>query len=289
MASLGDKVSTDVPEAFGLDATQSEVPARRWQEGAGAELVSEVLAEELPLAILLNGDPYAVMLGSPRDLNDFAVGFCLTEGLVESADDVTDFAVVTQPEGVELRLTLTTEHRSLEPPRERLMPGRTGCGLCGVRALASAVRFPARLATQVRVTDAGIQAALGALSARQRLYAETGAVHAAAWADITGRLLLVREDVGRHNALDKLIGAMARNGIAPASGFALVSSRSSYEMVQKAATAGIEVLVAVSAPTALARRIAESSGLTLIAFARSGRHTVYAHPERLESELVGFQ
>lgn len=261
------------------------VPAavRRWnqrQAGAGGE---EAIAEEVPLALLFNGKAQAVMLGTPRDLEDFAVGFSLTESLVESVDEISAIEVQDQPEGIEIRLRIPDARQRQLADRERTLAGRTGCGLCGVRALAAAVRVPEPVKAEPRVGVDALQRALAALPEAQSINAVTGAVHAAAWVTLEGHIVLVREDVGRHNALDKLLGALAREGRDTSQGFVLVTSRASYEMVQKAASRGVAMLVAVSAPTSMAVRIAELSRLTLVGFARSGRHTVYTHPYRLQA------
>lgn len=257
--------------------------AERWVDERSGEAAEEVVAEEVPLALVVEGEAWAVMLGTPCDLEDFALGFALSEGLVRSAAEIEGVEVRHQPEGIELHLGLAPGAACAVPRRERALAGRTGCGLCGVRALAEAVRVPAAVEAEPRVRVGALRRALDSLPALQRVNRATGAVHAAAWAGIDGRVRLLREDVGRHNALDKLVGALARGtDTRPAEGFALVTSRASYEMVQKTAAAGIAVLVAVSAPTALAVRVAELAGVTLVGFARNGRHNVYSHPRRLE-------
>jgi len=260
-----------------------DVPVWRWRQSGSLGYVvdQDRLAEEIPIAILYDDTPYAVMLGTPRDLEDFALGFSVTEGIVRKPEDILCCTTIEQPEGVELRVELASGVAEAATWRERSLAGRTGCGLCGVRALESAVRWPAPVADTLRLTPADVDAALARLPDGQDLHAVTGAVHAAAWVLRSGELFAVREDVGRHNALDKLLGAALRGGVDVAGGFALVSSRASYEMVQKAAQCGVQLLVAVSAPTAMARRVAQSSGLTLVAFSRAGRHTVYTHPHRL--------
>jgi FdhD protein len=257
------------------------VPVSRWASATGITAAEDQLALEVPLAILYNQTPYAVMLGSPADLQDFAVGFSITEGLLKQPAELLGFAVEPQPEGLELRLTVADAVIEAVEARARTLPGRTGCGLCGVRALAAAIRYPAPVSRSFTVSSEAIQRALASLSRSQAVYALTGAVHAAAWASPQGDIELVREDVGRHNALDKLLGAVLSRDGAVTNGFVVVSSRASYEMVQKVATCGVELLVAVSAPTALALRVAQSCELTLVAFARSGRHTLYSHPERV--------
>lgn len=231
------------------------------------------LAQEVPVAVQVDGAPFAVMMLSPGDLEDFAHGFALTECRIAPGGLM---AVDVHPQLEGIVLELRTRHPAPVPAQARAMPGRSGCGVCGSRMLEDVVKSPPRLDAGLQVTPAALELALAALDLRQPLNAATGAIHAAAWCDPGGAVGLVREDIGRHNALDKLIGAMLRAGINPADGFALVTSRASYEMVTKAAQAGITALVAMSAPTALAVDLARDCGLHLVGFARPGRHVVYA-------------
>jgi FdhD protein len=184
-------------------------------------------------------------------------------------------------EGVEIRMDIDLQRFLPIEEQHRNLAGRTGCGLCGAETIEQAVRHPARVGKGVEVTASALQMAYARLADRQQLNSITGAVHAAAWATPSGELVAVREDVGRHNALDKMIGAMAREGRAFDQGFALITSRASFEMAQKAATVGITLLAAISAPTGLAIRLAEETGLTLIGFARGSQCNVYANPQRL--------
>lgn len=244
--------------------------------GGQAQARQDLLAEEVPVAISYDEAPFAVMMASPGDLEDFAIGFSLTErGL--APDALLDVAVRPELEG--WRIHLRTRHPVVA--RERALPGRSGCGLCGSRELEDVLRRPQRVGAGSSVDAAALEQALARLQARQPLNAATGALHAAAWCDAAGELLLVREDIGRHNALDKLIGAMLREGHSPEAGFALITSRASYEIAMKAAAAGICFIAAVSAPTALAVDLAQACGLTLVGFARPGRQVVYSHPRRL--------
>lgn len=247
--------------------------------GGVAQPKLDLLAEEIPVAVHYDGEPFAVMMASPGDLEDFAYGFSLTEGRAHPAD-ILDIEVRTVLEGVLLDIR-TRNPSPIAADAERLMPGRSGCGICGNRLLEDVVKHPAPVGEGVAIDTDALEAALVVLQDRQPLNAATGAIHAAAWAHADGTLMLVREDVGRHNALDKLIGAMVRDGTDPGQGFALVTSRASYEMVTKAAVAGIGLLAAISAPTALAVRLARDCGLTLVGFARPGRHVIYSHPQRL--------
>ena len=249
----------------------------RLQAGT-ATAADDQLAEEMPIAVHRDGEPFAVMMATPHDLEDFAYGFALTEGLAAPAD-IVDVDVRRVLEGV--LLDIRTRHPAHVAAPARSLPGRGGCGICGTRELEDVARRPPPVGTGPKIDPLALQDALAALQGRQPLNAITGATHAAAWAGVDGRLQRVREDVGRHNALDKLVGAMHREGIDPQSGFALVTSRASYEMVTKAATAGITVLAAISAPTALAVDLARDCGLTLAGFLRPGRFVIYSHPHRL--------
>jgi FdhD protein len=253
--------------------------------------VADRVAEEVPVALRINGRAFAVMMATPCDLEDFALGFALTEALVDASAQL--LAVEPRPRlaGVELALTVSADApaaRLGDAEAQRLLPGRSGCGLCGTRELEDAVRPPTPLRPdrQRVFTMEALERAFAALPAHQPVNAATGAVHAAAWADADGRIVLAREDVGRHNALDKLVGALLRGGHAagPAAfddGMLLLTSRASYEMVAKAARAGIGFIAAISAPTALAVDLARGAGVCLVGFARPGGCNVYAHPERL--------
>jgi len=248
---------------------------RRWRSGVESE-VEDTVAEEVPVALVYNGISHVVMLATPADVEEFALGFSLSEGIVGAAREVRDIEVRDAADGVEVNLDIAPERFMALKARRRNLAGRTGCGLCGTESLEQVLRPLPRVPAGAGVAPAAIHAAFGALQQRQRLHALTGAVHAAAWATPRGGLDLVREDVGRHNALDKLIGAMARRRVAFDAGFAIITSRASCEMVQKAATTGMPLLAAISAPTGLAIRLARDCGLTLIGFARGGSHVVYA-------------
>lgn len=246
-----------------------------------AEVIDDQLAEETPIAVHYDGEPFAVMMATARDLEDFAYGFSLTEGRA-APKDIQGIEVQAVLEGVLLDIR-TRNPASATTTQERILPGRSGCGICGTRLLEDVVKHPAPVGEGPMLSSPALERALAELQKCQPLNATTGATHAAAWAATDGTLLQVREDVGRHNALDKLIGAMHRNDIDPQTGFALVTSRASYEMVTKAALAGITVLAAISAPTALAVDLARDCGLTLAGFVRPGRYVLYSHPHRLIS------
>jgi FdhD protein len=259
---------------------------RRWR-GDRSESCDDAIAEEVPVAFLYNEQPHAVMMATPRDLDDFAVGFSLGEAIVTASTEIGGVEVRTRLEGIELAIRVPANRADALEKRRRALTGRTGCGLCGAQSLEDAVRQPPPVADGPCIGAATLRSAIRAVGAAQSLNRVTGATHAAAWAGRDGTITLVREDVGRHNALDKLIGALARTGTDTRAGFAVVTSRASFEMVQKAATAGITLLAAMSAPTVLAIHLAEATGLTLIAFARRDGHVVYSHPWRMIDEPAG--
>jgi len=241
----------------------------------------DCVAEEVPVALEYNGVSHAVMLASPTDLEDFALGFSVTEGIVGSPADVRDMEVVASCEGLTVQLEIAASCFAALKDRRRSLAGRTGCGLCGTESLGQAVRPPEPLLVQASFGARAVLDALRALRARQHLHEATGATHAAGWARADGELVLVREDVGRHNALDKLVGALLRERRPAAEGFVVVTSRASYEMVGKTARAGASLLAAVSGVTGLAVDMADSSGLVLAGFARGNDLTAYAHAERI--------
>ncbi|MBJ6984615.1 formate dehydrogenase accessory sulfurtransferase FdhD [Luteimonas sp. MC1750] len=272
----------------GVAATHAAAPGagsvlrgvERWR-GGEVRHVEDHVAEEVPVAFVYNDQPFAVMMATPADIADFATGFALSEGIVERLADVSVEHIETFIEGIEVRLRIPAARAQALARRRRSMAGRSGCGVCGSELLEAALRYPPPVASDVRVTTAALRRALGELRAAQALTALTGAAHAAGWMAVDGSLLLAREDVGRHNALDKLIGAMAAAGHQPEAGFLVVTSRASYEMAMKAASAGISFMAAISAPTALAISLAEHADLTLLGFARDDGQAVYTHPRRL--------
>lgn len=259
-------------------------PARQWRRGVvGDTAIERPLADETPVGLLYDGCPHVVLMATPSDVEDLAVGFTLSERIAGWAD-ITGVTVESLDEGLQVDIRLTAEGRKgRSKARARSMEGRSSCGLCGVTRLAQAVRPLSPLAEGAVFSRAAIEAALDALEREQALGRLTRAMHAAAFANTSGALALVREDVGRHNALDKLVGGAARTGLDPATGFVVVTSRCSYEMVEKAAVAGFPLMVAISAPTALAIRKAEECGMTLVALARADGCTVFTGPERIVS------
>jgi FdhD protein len=240
------------------------------------------LAVEVPVALEYNGISHAVMLATPLDLEDFALGFSLSEGILERAADLYGVEVGASAAGVTLALDIATGAFARLKERRRSLVGRTGCGICGTESLDQVLRPLTPLpAPDWRLTPAALARASAALAGAQPLQQRTGATHGAAWCTSAGDITLLREDVGRHNALDKLVGALVTARVDRTQGYALITSRASVEMVQKAATAGISILAAVSGPTTLAVQTAEQLGVTLIGFARGANFSVYAHPERI--------
>ena len=252
--------------------------------GSVAAQVDDAVAEEIPVAFVYNDRPHAVMLATPVDLEDFALGFSLSEAIIAEAREFERVEIVPALSGIELQITIPASRAGVLDTRVRQLTGRTGCGLCGAQTLDAAVRHPAAVAEPAPIDRDGVMRALDELKRGQAINAATGATHAAAWADSSGKVLLVREDVGRHNALDKLIGAMQRQHMDPARGFCVVTSRASYEMVMKSATVGIGILVAISAPTALAIALAQEANVTLLAFARPDGYSIYTHAGRIDSQ-----
>jgi FdhD protein len=268
--------------------TSRRVPVSNWRpDQPGSRAVDDCIAAEVPVALTYNRVSHVVMMATPSDLEDFGLGFSLTEGLIGSPGDLIATRVIPRPGGLELAMTITQDWFDRLATHRRNMAGRTGCGLCGAENIEQALRYPAPVGRGVSVHHAALQRAVAALGGHQPLQSDTGAAHGAAWCSLDGDVLQLREDVGRHNALDKLIGSLFREGFDPSRGFALVSSRASYEMVYKAAAAGIEVLMAVSAPTTLAVEFAERCGLTLVGLARPGRHNVYTFKDRIEDWRSG--
>lgn len=239
------------------------------------------VAEETPLALAYNGIPHAVMMGTPLDLEDFALGFSIAEGTARGPHDLKSVTIGSAEDGITIDIGLSPSAlgRVLSRRRLRSLRGHTSCGICGVEDLAQLPRpAPCRLHARP-IGRVALERALSQLRSLQPLAARTHAAHAAAWVDLEGTLVLVREDVGRHNALDKLVGAALRAGIDFADGFCLITSRCSYEMALKAIAAGIGALVAISAPTALAVRTAAAAGLALVTLERGGGFLVYASPD----------
>ena len=274
---------SSLPSATTFPPASETVRIRRWKDGA-VETGTDRVAVEVPVALSYNGVSHTVMLASPADLDDFALGFSLTEGIIEAPRELRDLEIELSEKGVLVQMTIASERFETLKDRRRSMAGRTGCGLCGADSLDQVVRPLPPVAATARFTPETIQRAAAEMGGWQRLQRETGATHAAAWFDPAGKIHCLREDVGRHNALDKLIGALAKAKADMAEGAFLVTSRASYEMVQKSVAAGVGLLAAVSAPTALAIERAEAWNLTLLGFVRPGSSVAYSQAWRLSEE-----
>jgi FdhD protein len=257
-----------------------QAPVVRWRDGQRSEL-DDWLTEEVPVALEFNGISHAVMLATPADLGDFALGFGLSEGIFASAADLYDHEVSHSPQGITVHMEVSARSLAGLKDRRRTLAGRTGCGVCGTESLDQVLRPIPAVSSSVAVRASAVARAMRGMQTRQALCEATGAVHAAAWCSAEGEVMWLREDVGRHNALDKLIGALANNDVDASTGFIAVTSRASFEMVQKTAMAGVPLLAAVSAPTSFAVATAERARLTLVGFARQDDLAVYCHPERV--------
>jgi len=253
-------------------------PVHYWEHGN--DTVQEKLdyiVEERAIALVYNGISHAVMMATPSNLEEFALGFSLTEGIITKASQLYDINLTPCEKGIEVGIEISSQQMSALKLQRRNLVGRTGCGLCGSESLEQAISPVNSVTPQPLPSADAIQRGLSQLNDHQKLQALTGAVHGVAWCDNTGNIMLLREDVGRHNALDKLIGALTFNKIDTQSGFALISSRASYEMIHKISSVNIPTLVAVSAPTALAITLATTAKINLIGFARPGRYVVYTN------------
>lgn len=242
---------------------------------------TDMVAIEVPVALEYNGVSHAVMLATPDNLQDFALGFSLTEGILDSASQLYGCELEETPRGVVLHMDIAAACFARLKDRRRSMAGRTGCGLCGTDNLSHAVRPAPAVAAGQRFAASAVVRGVEAIRASQHLNAQTGATHAAAWCDATGQVQMLREDVGRHNALDKLIGTLAAARCDARSGFVVVTSRASYEMVHKTAVWGAGLLAAVSGVTELAVRTADEAGMTLLGFVRGHNLSAYSHPDHL--------
>jgi len=266
--------SEDMPSSYAVAHEHSVVRVTPTESAAGAR----VLANESPVAVEFDAQPYAVMMLTPADLEDFAVGFALSERIIGRADEIARIDIRYGAIGIGIDVRLEKEHSSRLAERRRSLAGQSGCGICGLTTIGEALPELKPLTGAPAVSEAALFRALAALPARQVINRQTGATHAASFCSPEGEILVVREDVGRHNAFDKVIGHLARQAIDPASGFALLTSRCSYELVQKAVLARIPALATISAPTELAVSMAKDANLTLIALARSDSVLVFNNP-----------
>ena len=256
-----------------------------WRDG-GSSYGTRTIPEETAIALTYNGGTYAVMMGTPQNLADFAIGFSLSEGIVQSPDDIRSLEIIDLDDGIELRMWLAQANADRLNERRRHIAGPTGCGICGIDSIAEAIRPAAIVAEGRSFSSREVMSAMQSIPPLQPINIETRAIHAAAfWMPGRG-IVALREDVGRHNALDKLAGALARDKISAGEGIVLLTSRVSVEMVQKTAAMGAPVMVAVSAPTALAVRMAETAGITLAAIARSDGFEIFTHPGRITSGAI---
>jgi FdhD protein len=260
------------------DKGATSVSRLSWEAGSATSDLDQVV-EECPVAMVYNGVSHVVMMATPADLEDFALGFGLTEQILSSPEQLLDIEVQRQPRGIELQMTVANEAFAALKLRRRNLTGRTGCGLCGAESLEQAIPDPVSVSSEAVFDITALERAVSSMLIHQPLKQLTGSVHGAAFCNAEGKVLFLREDVGRHNALDKLIGAMQKE--TTDDGFILVSSRASYEMVAKTARAGVSLLAAVSAPTSLAIEQANLAGITLVGHVREGRQVIYTHPERV--------
>ncbi|OCJ03047.1 sufurtransferase FdhD [Rhizobium sp. AC44/96] len=262
----------------------SRIAVRRTARSGGVMVSGErIVPEEVPIAFSYGGSTHAVMMGTPADLEDFAIGFSLTEGIIRRRDEISAIEVVESEQGIDVQVSLVDEAALALTARRRSMAGPVGCGLCGIESIEQAVRsVPDVSAAGMTISHEQIVEAISLLNGAQPLHRETRAVHGAGFYVPGQGLVAVREDVGRHNALDKLCGAVVRLGLSGAGGVVAVTSRLSVEMVQKAAILGSPVLIAISAPTALAIRTAEQAGMTLIALVRGEDFEIFTHSHRIQ-------
>jgi FdhD protein len=239
------------------------------------------VAEEVPVAFVYNNDSFVVVMASPADLEDLGVGFSLTEGIIATPKEIEGVEVVKHSRGIEIQMTIPASAFERLGARRRGIEARTGCGVCGIEAIDEVLKPPPAVASHFKVKAEALWRASAELESRQPMNNETRAVHAAGFASPSGELLVVREDVGRHNALDKVVGALVRANQPAGDGFLVVTSRASYELVQKSAVAGVPVLAAVSRPTSLAIQLADQAGITLVGLLRGRSANVYSHFERV--------
>jgi len=257
-----------------------ETPVQVWPGQPEAGSLDSV-ASEIAVAMVYNGVSHAVMMASPTDLEVFALGFSFTEGIIERMDDIYEISTNKLDQGIEVSLQISSPCFARLKEKRRSLTGRTGCGICGAESLQN-IRLPtSSLSSEFTVSHGAIDKATRNLNEHQPLQDLTGAVHAACWCSLEGELVELYEDVGRHNALDKLIGSLWQQDRLGEQGFLLISSRASYEIIQKSVLASIGIIVAISAPTSFAIEIANEANVTLVGFSREGRHVAYSNLDRL--------
>ena len=254
---------------------------------AGAQIMRPV-AVETAVNVVYGPVPFAVMMATPNDLEDFAYGFCFTEGVIQHPSDIVGVEIKGEQRGLRLEIALRGDKMQAHLARKRALSGRTGCGLCGIEDLDSLPNATVRFKPDFKLTPSAVGKALRAFAAHQPLNDETRAVHAAAFADLSGNIIAVREDVGRHNALDKLIGALLRIGRNAEDGFIVITSRCSFEMVEKAAIFGARALVAISAPTSLALERAQAHGMILVALARDDYALIFQGCDAFDTKKLAL-
>jgi len=277
---MQEAIAEPLPLELGWPSYQ-QITVDRWRDGRHDQR-QDYIAEEVPISLIYNGVPHVVMLATPTNLEEFALGFSITEGIIKSPQELLSARVYNRSNGIEVQVKIPDQRFQCMSDKGRNLTGRTGCGLCGASTLKQAIRQPNPVSNgDLTLSATELRSALTDIKQHQKLNQLTGAVHAAAWAVPGQGILDIREDIGRHNALDKLIGFLLRTGKDLSAGFIIVTSRASYEMVQKTAWVGISLLAAISAPTGLAIRLADEAGLTLIGFARDDQHVIYTHPQRL--------
>jgi FdhD protein len=260
-------------------SSYQSVSVERFKNGE-LSTIDDFVAEEVPVVLMYNGVSHVVMLATPTNLEDFALGFSLTEGIIAGAAELESVKVYQRSNGIEVQLKIPEVRFQCLADKGRNLTGRTGCGLCGATTLKQAIKLPRSVSGNLQITSTQLTTALQNLSQYQKLNQITGAIHAVAWVEPEKDIVELREDVGRHNALDKLIGSLLKRNTDFCAGFMITTSRASYEMVQKATAIGVTILAAISAPTALAIRLAKESGLTLIGFARDETCVIYSHSQR---------
>jgi FdhD protein len=252
------------------------------RRASGTSAAARMVPEETPIALSYGGTTHAVMMATPADLEDFALGFSLTEGIVSSRDEIEEITVEEAGEGIDIQIQLKDKANTRFEARRRRLAGPVGCGLCGIESIDEAMRSVSGVGSaRLSLSSNEITHAVKLLSKAQPLHAETGAVHAAGFYVPGKGIVAAREDVGRHNALDKLAGALSKAGIDGASGAVIITSRVSVEMVQKTAAIGSPFIIAVSAPTALAIRTAEAASMTLVALVRRDDFDIFTEPQRV--------